>query len=342
MTTIKAFDKLKASFICLLAFSSVLVLFSCKPQRTRELAEVTIHENPFIKIAYKPEILLDHLNDPAAPFYIGGRMIFAESGKGTIFEYKDKKAVPLIEGFGLDDYNGHQISVLGMTAVPGKNHLIVASAQDVGHIYLFDQSTFPTTVAKGREIDFQRTEPSNPFGVILARQGRILIASGGTKSVYQGPFDVINPDPLRPVFDVPTGVEMMAEDLKTGLIYGAVVGTGQNDGYVIRWDAAAETTRPEALTTLVSGFTNLVGVLQMPNRLLLLLEFGGFEQPGTGRLSVVDPDNPSKIYPLLSGLDSPTGFALGSDNALLISTFGKSKESNGMLLRLNLATAQSR
>jgi hypothetical protein len=333
MSKNKAIVKTSSTLVWLLVFGHILIPFSCKPDRkAAQLDRVTIHENPFVKIASKPEVLLDHLNNPAAPFFVGGRIIFAESGKGTIFEYKEKKAVPLIEGFGLDNYDGYAISILGMTSDPATNSLIVAASQDVGHIFVFDESTFPTTVAKGREIELQRTEPSNPFGILLIKKGKILVASGGTKSVYQGPWDVINPDPLRPVFDVATGVEMMAEDTKTGLLYGAVVGTGKNDGYLIRWNLDAERIQPE---TLASGFTNLVGVVQMPNRLLLLLEFGSFGKSGTGRLSVIDPDNPGKVYPLLSGLDSPAGLALGSDNTLLISTFGEGNK-NGMLLRLKL------
>jgi hypothetical protein len=337
MSNSKPIEKTKTILVWLVVFGHILILFSCKrDQQSGRLDSVIIHENPFIKIASRPEVLLDHLNNPAAPFFIGSRIIFAESGKGVVSEYKEKGSVPLIQGFGVDSYGEYPISVLGITSVPEKNRLIVAAAQDVGHIFLFDESTFPTTAAKGHEIELQRTEPSNPFGVLLIKNGTILVATGGTKSVYQAPFDVINPSPLRPVFDVPTGVEMMAEDTKTGQLYGAVVGTGQNDGYLIRWNPDAEKIQPE---TLVSGFTNLVGVLQMPNRLLLLLEFGSFEKSGTGRLTLIDPDNPGKIYPLVSGLDSPTGFALSSDNTLLISTFGKNKGNmTGMLLRLNLVT----
>ena len=339
MKNFKALDSVKATFMWLLVFSQILILFSCKrDQLSGQLDSLTIHENPFIKIASKPEVLLDHLNNAAAPFFIGDRIIFAESGKGVVSEYKEKRPVPLIEGFGIDDYDGYSISVLGITSAPATHSLIVAASQDVGHIFLFDESTFPTTVARGREIELQRTEPSNPFGVLLINQGQILVATGGTKSVYQAPFNAVNPSPLRPVFDVATGVEMLAEDTKTGLLYGAVVGTGKNDGALIRWNPEAEKIQPE---TLASGFTNLVGVVQMPNRLLLLLEFGSFEKSGTGRLSVIDPDNPGKIYPLVSGLDAPTGFALSSDNTLLISTFGKNKGNmDGMLLRLKLVTGK--
>jgi hypothetical protein len=340
MNNLKAVDNMKPILLWLLVFSPILILCSCKrDQHTgRQLDNVTIHENPFVKVAYKPEILLDHLNNPAAPFFIGGRIIFAESGKGIVYEYKDGKPAPLIEGFGTDAYAEYPVSVLGIAAVPHSNSLIVAASQDVGHIFLFDGSKFPTTAARGREIELQRTEPHNPFGVLLIKNGKILVATGGTKSVYQAPFNEGDPSPLKPVFDVTTGVEMVAEDSKTGVIYGAVVGTGQNDGSVIRWNPDAEKIQPE---TLASGFTNLVGVIQMPNRLLLLLEFGGFGKSGTGRVSVIDPDNPGTTYPVVSGLDSPAGFALSSDNTLLISTFGKKEENaNGMLLRLKLATAK--
>ncbi|MFN0140307.1 MAG: hypothetical protein ACKVQW_09500 [Pyrinomonadaceae bacterium] len=278
------------------------------------------------------------MNNPAAPLFIGERVLFAEGGKGVVCEYKDGKAISLIEGFGLDSYGGYPISVLGMASVPDSNHLIVAASQDDGHILIFDATAFPTNAKKGREIEMKRTEPHNPFGVLLAKKGKLLAASGGTKSVYQSPFDAINPNPLVPVFDVITGVEGMIEDEKTGLIYGAEVGTGQNDGALIRWNPDAEKIEPE---TLVKGFANLVGVAQMSNGSLLLLEFGGFEKPGTGRLSVVDPADPTVIHPLISGFDSPSGFALKADNTLLITTFGKGQDTGGgMLLSLKLAFKQ--
>ena len=161
----------------------------------------------------------------------------------------------------------------------------------------------------------------------------MLVATGGTKAVYQGNFDVINPNPLRPVFEVATGVEGLAEDSKTGDVFGAVVGTGQNDGYLIRWNPESNPIQP---TTIAKGFSNLVGVAFMPNGLLLLLEFGGFGVPESGKLSAIDPNNPEKIIPILSGLDSPSGMALSKDNTLLISTFGKQSPSNGMLVSLKL------
>jgi len=310
---------------------------TCK--RDGGLDKLVLHENPFVKVTSKPEVLLDRLNNPAAPYFSGDRIIFAESGKGVVYEYKDKNAVPLIEGFGMDNYGGYPISVLGLLSVPDKKSWVVAASQDEGHILLFDESTFPTTANKGREIELHRTESSNPFAVLLAGNGRILVATGGTKSVYQGGFDVINPDPLKPVFDVASGVEEMAEDPKTGDIFGTVVGTGRNDGSLIRWNPRAEKIQPQ---TVAEGFTNLLGVKVLPNGLLLLLEFGGFDNPGTGRLSVIDPANPGKNYPVLTGLDSPSGLALGPDNTLLISTFGKSQsDRNGMLISLKLGLETS-
>jgi hypothetical protein len=339
MNNWKTIGKLKATLTLLLVSTVILCFFSCKRERQNsQLDSVTIHDNPLVIVQSKPEILLEHLNNPAAPLFIGERTLFAEGGKGVVYEYKDGKAISLIEGFGLDSYGGYPISVLGMTSVPDSNHLIVAASQDDGHIFIFDTFTFPTNAKKGREIEMKRTEPHNPFGVLLAKKGKLLAASGGTKSVYHAPFDTGDPSPLIPVFDVVTGVEGMVEDERTGFIYGAEVGTGQNDGALIRWNPDAEKIEPEKLA---KGFTNFVGVTQMSNGLLLLLEFGGFEKPGTGRLSVVDLANPTVVHPIISGFDSPSGLSLKADNTVLITTFGKSQDKRGgMLLSLKLAFKQ--
>lgn len=333
MKNIKSQHKIKAILFPVIMFLWIIILASCN--NDHRLDKVVIHENPFVTVTSKPVVLADHLDNPAAPVFIGNRLIFSESGKGTIYEYKDNEKVALIKGFGLDSYAGYSISVLGLTPVPGKNTWIVAASQDDGHILLFDESTFPTTAAKGREIPFERTEPSNPFAVLLAHKGSILVATGGTKSVYQSIFNLVDPAPLKPVFDVPTGMEGMAEDPKTGDVYGAIVGSGKNDGSLVRWNPASDSIQ---LHTLAAGFSNLVGVLMMPNGLLLVLEFGAFGVPESGRVSVIDPNNPDKIYPLISGLDFPSGFSLSADNTLLISTFGKKQSTpDGMAITLQIA-----
>lgn len=317
---------------CLYILLFPLFFSSCK--RDHRLDNLVIHENPFVVVKSKPKVLLDKLDNPIAPVFFEERIVFAESGKGIIYEYRKEKVTPLIEGFGLDKYGRYQISVLGIMRIPDKNIWIVAASQDSGHILMFNESSFPTTADKGREIEMLRTEPSNPFEVILVSKGKIIVASGGTKSVYQGNFDVINPGPLKPVFDVVSGVEGMVEDPKTGNIYGAVVGSGKKDGSLIRWDPTANIIQPQ---TVAEGFSNLIGVIFLPNRLLLLLEFGSFEGSESGRLSVIDPDRPDKSYPLLTGLDSPSGFALSADNTLLISTFGKTPDAQtGMMIELKL------
>jgi hypothetical protein len=309
-------------------------LLSCK--KDPRLEKLVMHENPLVKIREKPEVLLDQLNNPAAPCFDGDKIIFAESGKGILYELKDGKAIPLIEGFGTDNYGGYTISVLGLTMTPDKS-LLVAAAQDSGHIFLFDPSAFPTTVAKAREIEMQRTEATNPFGILLTKGG-ILVATGGTKSVYQGPWDRVNPNPLKPVFDVASGVEGMTEDLETGDVFGAVVGTGKHDGSLIRWQPGANVMEPK---TVATGFSNLVGVTALPNGLLLLLEFGDFGTAGTGQLSALDPKAPGKIYPLISGLDAPSAMILGADNTLLIATFGKEQEGGaGMIIQLKIDSNQ--
>jgi hypothetical protein len=319
--------KINSLFSRPVIFLFILTCYSCK--QDDRLDKIVLHDNPFVQVR-SPEILLDHLNNPAAPFFVGNRLVFAESGKGTIYEYKQGKAIPLISGFGFDNYAGYSISVLGLTSIPEKRRWIIAASQDSGHIMAFDESTFPTTAAKGREIDMHRTDATNPFAVLLAGKGRIIVASGGTKSVYQGfPEDI-----LKPVFDVKTGVAGMTEDTRTGDIFGAVIGSGKNDGALVRWNPNADSIQ---LQTVAGGFSNLVGVLMMPDGLLLVLEFGVFATPASGRISVIDPNKPDRRYPLISGLDFPSGFSLSPDNTLLISTFGKKQaDVDGMLITLQL------
>ena len=333
-------DRAKTSYKTTPALCGILIaaclccLSSCK--KDPRLDKLVLHENSLVKIRSKPEVLLDHLSNPAAPCFDGSRIIFAESGKGILYELKDGKAIPLIEGFGTDNYGGYTISVLGLTVTPDKSWL-VAAAQDSGHIFLFDAATFPTTVKKGREIELQRTESTNPFGILLTKGG-ILVATGGTKAVYQGPWDRINPNPLKPVFEVASGVEGMAEDVQTGDVFGAVVGTGKQDGSLIRWRPEGMTIEPK---TVATGFSNLVGVIALPNGLLLLLEFGEFGTSGTGKLLVLDPKDPGKTHPLISGLDAPSAMALSEDNTLLIATFGKEQEgAEGMIIQLKIDSKQ--
>jgi hypothetical protein len=324
--------KRKIFFIFLSGLLISLSFTSCK--RDRRLDKLIIHENPFIGIKSKPEVLLDKLDNPIAPVFIGQRIVFVESGKGVIYEYKNNKIVPLINGFKLDDYARYKISVLGITPVPGTTAWIIAAAQDSGHILMFDESTFPTTAEKGREIQMLRTESSNPFSTIFLNKGAIIVATGGTKSVYQGKFDLIDPGPLKPVFDVPSGVEGMVEDPITGNVFGAVVGTGQKDGSLIRWDPQSDSIQTHEVA---KGFSNLVGVLMLPNRKLLLLEFGSFDTEAGGSISVIDPEKPEKVYPLISGLNFPSGFTLDSNNILLVSTFSKDQSDvNGMLVKIRL------
>lgn len=305
------------------------IVVSCT--RDRRLDKIVIHDNALVKIKNAPEVLLDSLNNATAPVFLEDRILFAESGKGVIYEYRDKKMSALIDGFKLDNYQ-YPISVLGMTLTPDQKHLLVTAAQDSGHIFLFDKTTFPTSVSKAREVKIHLTEESNPFGILVSKG--ILVASGGTKSVYEGQLNVIDPAPLLPVFDVPTGVEGMTEDIETGYIYGAVVGTGKDDGYLIQWNPADQHIEP---LTLTKGFTNFVGVIKISRDRLLTLEFGEFGASEKGRLSVVDLKNPQRAFPLLTGLDSPSGFALAKDNTLVISTFGKAgKKPNGMLIKMTL------
>ncbi len=315
--------------------AALVILGGVSCRSDHRLDDIVVHDTPLIGVE-SVEVLLGGLSNPAAIFIKDDRMLFAESGKGVVYEYKRGNAAPLIDGFGTDSYERYEISVLGLMAVPNTPYWIVAASQDTGHIFLFDETTFPTTADKGREIELQRTESHNPFGLVLAKKGSLLVASGGTKSVYQGRFDVIDPGPLKPVFDVDTGVEGMAEDANSGDIFGAVVGTGKNDGSLVRWDPASDKIEPR---TLATGFTNLVGVMFTPGGMLLLLEFGSFDEAATGRLSVMDPADPTKVYPLVTGLDSPSGFALGPDNTLAVSTFGKRKdEQSGMLIKFKLVS----
>ena len=255
----------KAIFFCFLLF---VFLTTCKDEEDPLLQDIEIVENPYLEVTSPLQVLKSELNNPAAPFRIGDKMLFAESGKGVISELRNDQLVPVIEGFGQDNYAGYSISVLGMAYEPRSRTLFTTAAQDVGHLFMFDVDEFPTSVSSGKKIELILTEPHNPFDVLIASGGSILVASGGTKSAYQGPLDVITASPLQQIFEVSTGIAGMAENPDDGFIYAAVTGSGQKDGSLIRWDPLAGSIKPE---TIAEGFENLTEVEVINDHLLLFL-----------------------------------------------------------------------
>jgi hypothetical protein len=292
---------------------------------------IRVLENPYLQVSQGPTVLAENLDHPAAPRLVNGELIFAEGGKGTINRLDDRRVTPLIEGFGVDDYFGYAVSVLGIEVVPEQEIWLVASAEGAGKVYLFDAREMPSSARLGQEITFDDSTELNPFDLILVGEGSTLLASGGTSKAYQAPFVAVNPSPLRPVLEVETGIAGLALDPGSGLVYGAVIGSGKGDGSVIRWNPTAEVIEPE---TMATGFNNLVDVLITNDDLLLALEFGSFDADDSGRVAIVDETG--NVIPFITGLDAPSGFYLNEEGTLLITTFGTPGGSDGTLLSFTL------
>lgn len=308
------------------------ILFGCLGAACTKEPDITVLENRYLSVVAGPTILADELSDPMAPLFIEGELIFAESGKGTINRLKDGKVVPLIRGFGVDDYQGYEISVQGIEFVPDRDAWLVASAEGDGKVYVFDASRLPTEAKGGLEIKIQDETSLNPFGVVLV-DGDLLVASGGTRKAYQVPIDFEDPDPnpLLPVFEVDTGLAGLATDPRSGEVYGAVIGSGRRDGEVIRWDPKAQVIEPQ---TVAKGFNNLVDVTFTPDGLLLALEFGSFGKENTGRVLIIEKTG--RTVPFITGLAAPSGFHLDSKGNLVVTTFGKAGVADGTLVSLRV------
>jgi hypothetical protein len=276
-----------------------------------------------------------------SPRFVDGKLIFAESGAGNVSVVEKGKIKPLIKGFVSEQYDGFNISAEGVTVDPSSGVWIVASAEGSGRVQLFDSSRFPTTAANGRDIAMEGATDDNPFATVVAGGGRILVVSGGTKTAYQGKFDAAGtPSPVRPVFEVKTGLIGLAVDPKSGDVFGAIFGGGPGSGEIIRWDPTKEPVTPR---TVASGLTNPVDVAFTKEGVLLALEFGSGGEKEQGRVLIVATEGPSSVTPFITGLNSPSGFSVSSDNTLYISEFGESVNgSGGTLVSLKLVSGRQR
>lgn len=313
---------------CLLAFVLLSLGAGCTDGQA---GPIRVLENPYLHVSQGPTVMAEGLDHPAAPRRVGEDVIFAEGGKGTINRLDDQRVIPLIEGFGVDDYFGYSVSVLGIEFVPEQNFWLVASAEGEGRVYIFDAEEMPSSARLGQALAFDDTTELNPFDVLLIPEQSTLLASGGTSKVYLAPFDAVNPSPLRPVLEVETGIAGLALDPESGLVYAAVIGSGKGDGAVIRWDPAASLIEPE---TMAAGFNNLVDLMVMSDGLILALEFGSFDADHSGRVLIVDETG--EVLPFITGLDAPSGFYLDEAGTLMITTFGTPGRSDGTLLSFTL------
>lgn len=294
------------------------------------LHRIHVLENEYLEATSRTQLLADHLYNPASPRSVGDTLVFAESGAGAIHILRNGKPVPVITGFVKDQFSGYDISALGITIDPKTGVWIIAVAEGPGKIQVFDPASLPMNAKDGYDIPLEGATEDNPFGTVLI--DGILVASGGTKSAYQGPFDPSDPSPLKPVFEVDSGLIGIALDPISGDIFGALFGKKPGEGSVVRWNPKEN---PVTLRTVASGFTNLVDVAFTKEGMLLALEFGSYAAAGSGRVSIVDTDK--KVIPFIIGLDSPTGLHVSPDNTLFITEFGTSVNAReGTLISLKL------
>ncbi len=312
------------------------LILLCQCAKEDPLARVRVLDNPLLKVSSRPKLLAERLHNPMSPRLLGGRLVVAESGAGNLSAVEGGKLKPLISGFVKDNFAGYDISAQGVTVDPETGWWIVAAAEGPGRILLFEPSSFPAEAKRGRDVPLEGATEDNPFGTVLAAGGRILVASGGTRSAYQGEFTRVgNPNPLKPAFEVSTGLIGIALDPKSGDVFGAVFGNAPGTGTVVRWDA---TKQPVTLRTVAKGLTNPVDVAFTPDGMLLTLEFGGFGAKGEGRISVVAADG--AVSPLVTGLNNPSGFFVAPDNTLYVTEYGPTMNApEGTLLSMGLAPA---
>jgi hypothetical protein len=331
-------SKLRLASILVLALS--LAFISCK-RSADPLAHIKVIDNPWLKVSAGPNLLAEHLNNPMAPRFVGGKLIFAESGTGNVSEVENGRAKPLITGFVKEQYDGFEISAEGITIDPASGLWIIALAQGPGRVQIFDPATFPTEATKGRDVRIEGATDDNPFATVLAAGGRILVVSGGTKTAYQGKFEPAgDSNSVRPVFQVKTGLIGLAVDPKSGDVFGAVFGDAPGSGEIIRWDSTRE---PVSTRTVARGLTRAVALVFTNDGVLLASEFGDYGGTGQGKVSIVATDGSGSVTPFITGLNNPSGLSLGLENTLYIAELGESINSNaGTLISLKFVPTGKR
>lgn len=306
----------------LLSFAIVLLLgmsYGCTPP-TDAVSRIAVVENSFFSNEVEPDLLAENLNNPSSPLPLGDDMVFAESGSGQVSKLTIEGEIePLITGFEMDEFGGYRISVLSITVDPRTDHWIISAAEGHGRISIFDPETFPTDAGQGQEIIIEGAFNDNPYATVLAGEGDILVASGGTSKAYQSPIDdLINPAALKPVFEIESGIIGITLDPISGDVFGAIFGSGPGDGSVVRWNPTEENI---SIETVASGFTNLVDVAFTLEGVLLALEFGGFDARGEGAVYVVATDGSGEFFPFITGLSNPSGIYVDENNTLYITEF---------------------
>jgi hypothetical protein len=330
----------KLRFLCVASLLLCMMLASCK-REAGPPARIQVLDNPWLKAPARPILMAEHLNNPMSPRLVGERLVFAESGAGNVSVVENGKTSPLIKGFAREEYDGFQISAQGITVDEASGLWIVAAAEGPGRILLFNPSTFPTDAGRGRVITLEGAVDDNPFATVLAAGGRILVVSGGTKTAYQGAFDPAgNSGPVKPVFQVKTGLIGVAVDPKSGDVFGAVFGNAPGSAEVVRWDATKE---PVTLKTVATGLTYAIDLAFTRDGTLLVTEFGSYGGKAQGRVSIVATDGSGSVTPFITGLNNPSGIYVSPENNLYLTEFGETANAQGgTLISLKLVPASQR
>jgi hypothetical protein len=319
----------------------LVVGLTCK-RSPDELGRIEILSNQYLGAAARPMVLAKDLNNPESPLEFEGNVVFSQSGSGEVSMVSQKggQVTPLITGFPLEDYSGYKISAQGIAIDPLTKQWIVCSAAGAGNLLAFTAPKFPTNARSGREIKLEGAVEDNPYDVVLAAGGRI-IASGGTSKAYAGHFPSEDPWVLKSFFAVKTGITGLAIDPKSGAVFGAVYGSSKPDGSIIRFQPTLD---QPSITTVATGFTNLVDVAFTSDGELLALEFGSLVSQGEqtrndGAISIVATDGSGRITPFIRGLANPTGLFVSSNRNLLITEFGSAQNSQrGTLISIPLTS----
>ena len=249
--------------------------------------------------------------------------------------------------FGADG-TGYFVTGLG-TNPNARTTDLAPNGAKLGQLYTFNPGGGTASFAdiSAYEADFNPVGgalDSNPFHIAALPGGGVLVTDAGSNTLLRalpggavslvrafGPRDIAPTPPFPPTLlsdSVPTGVEIGPD----GSYYVAEL-TGfpftQGSAQIYRLSQFGD------LLETYTGFTNLTDIEFGPDGTLYALELdtnGNATAGGTGRLLRVDPGGAHETL-FTQGLVTPTGLAIGADNAFYITNFSAA-QGIGQVLRV--------
>lgn len=243
------------------------------------------------------------------------------------------------------DAGGVMHAVIGLGAAPDQRGLLsgIAGAEMLGTLVTFGSGApviLADLAAHEAANDPDGGVPdSNPYGLAWGPGGFIVTDAGGNTLLQVAPDGAVQtlavaapiPNPLPfgpPVMQaVPTGVAIGPDGTP---VFGELTGFPFAPG-----TAEILGLTGGALSTLATGFTNLIDVAFGADGTLYALELDSDSLLGpgtTGSLYSVGSDGVRTL--LFGGLDTPTGLAIGADGSFFVAVNGYSN-GGGEVIRLS-------